>query len=255
MSKRCTFIALSNQKGGVGKSTMTVLLASYFHYVMGKRVAVVDCDYPQFSIQSLRTRDMQNVEKSEYLQRMLYEQHERTGQKAYPVLTSGLDKVLETALRLADTCDVVFFDLPGTVNSPGVLETIINMDYLFTPVVQDRMVMQSSLSFVGTLQDFIRRYPKAPLKAIRLFWNKIDGRVSREVYRHYNSIFGKIGLQTLDTVMPDMERYNKEASADGRLLFRSTFFPPSEKLLKGSNLDMLAGEIESVIYPNKVQES
>ncbi|SCI25946.1 ParA family protein [uncultured Bacteroides sp.] len=254
MSRQCVFIALSNQKGGVGKSTMTVLLASYFHYVMGKRVAVVDCDYPQFSIQSLRTRDMQNVEKSEYLQRMLYEQHERTGQKAYPVLASGPDKVLETALRLADTCDVVFFDLPGTVNSPGVLETIINMDYLFTPVVQDRMVMQSSLSFVGTLQDFIRRYPKAPLKAIRLFWNKIDGRVSREVYRHYNSIFGKIGLQTLDTVMPDMERYNKEASAGGRLLFRSTFFPPSEKLLKGSNLDMLAGEIESVIYP-KVQES
>ena len=254
MSRQCVFIALSNQKGGVGKSTMTVLLASYFHYVMGKRVAVVDCDYPQFSIQSLRTRDMQNVEKSEYLQRMLYEQHERTGQKAYPVLASGPDKVLETALRLADTCDVVFFDLPGTVNSPGVLETIINMDYLFTPVVQDRMVMQSSLSFVGTLQDFIRRYPKAPLKGIRLFWNKIDGRVSREVYRHYNSIFGKIGLQTLDTVMPDMERYNKEASAGGRLLFRSTFFPPSEKLLKGSNLDMLAGEIESVIYP-KVQES
>ena len=227
MSRQCVFIALSNQTGGVGKSTMTVLLASYFHYVMGKRVAVVDCDYPQFSIQSLRTRDMQNVEKSEYLQRMLYEQHERTGQKAYPVLTSGPDKVLET---------------------------IINMDYLFTPVVQDRMVMQSSLSFVGTLQDFIRRYPKAPLKGIRLFWNKIDGRVSREVYRHYNSIFGKIGLQTLDTVMPDMERYNKEASAGGRLLFRSTFFPPSEKLLKGSNLDMLAGEIESVIYP-KVQES
>lgn len=255
MSRQCVFIALSNQKGGVGKSTMTVLLASYFHYVMGKRVAVVDCDYPQFSIQSLRTRDMQNVEKSEYLQRMLYEQHERTGQKAYPVLASGPDKVLETALRLVDTCDVVFFDLPGTVNSPGVLETIINMDYLFTPVVQDRMVMQSSLSFVGTLQDFIRRYPKAPLKGIRLFWNKIDGRVSREVYRHYNSIFGKIGLQTLDTVMPDMERYNKEASAGGRLLFRSTFFPPSEKLLKGSNLDMLAGEIESVIYPNKVQES
>ena len=156
--------------------------------------------------------------------------------------------------RLPDTCDVVFFDLPGTVNSPGVLETIINMDYLFTPVVQDRMVMQSSLSFVGTLQNFIRQYPKAPLKGIRLFWNKIDGRVSREVYRHYNSIFGKIGLQTLDTVMPDMERYNKEASAGGRLLFRSTFFPPSEKLLKGSNLDMLAGEIESVIYP-KVQES
>lgn len=65
MSKQCIFIALSNQKGGVGKSTMTVLLASYFHYVRGKTVAVMDCDYPQFSIQTLRDRDVSNVEKSE----------------------------------------------------------------------------------------------------------------------------------------------------------------------------------------------
>ena len=63
MSKRCVFVAMSSQKGGVGKSTMTVLLAGYFHYVMGYNVAVVDCDYPQFSIKALRSRDTQNVEK------------------------------------------------------------------------------------------------------------------------------------------------------------------------------------------------
>lgn len=248
MSKRCIFIALSNQKGGVGKSTLTVLLASYFHYVKGRQVAVVDCDYPQFSIQALRTRDMQSVEKSEHFQRLLCEQFERTGKKAYPVLASGPGKVLETAGRIEESSEIVFFDLPGTVNSPGILEAIINMDYVFTPVVQDRMVMQSSLSFVATLQDFIRQYPKAPLKEIRLFWNKIDGRVSREIYRHYNGIFEKIGLRTLGTVMPDMERYNKEAASGNRLLFRSTYFPPSEKLLKGSNLDRLADEIESIVY-------
>lgn len=248
MRKRCVFIALSNQKGGVGKSTLTVLLASYFHYVKGRQVAVVDCDYPQFSIQALRTRDTQNVEKSEHLQRLLCEQFERTGKKAYPVLTSGPGKVLETAGKLEESSEIVFFDLPGTVNSPGILEAIINMDYVFTPVVQDRMVMQSSLSFVGTLQDFIRQYPKAPLKEIRLFWNKIDGRVSREIYRHYNGIFEKIGLRTLGTVVPDMERYNKEAVSSNRLLFRSTYFPPSEKLLKGSSLDRLADEIESIIH-------
>ena len=58
MSKRCVFVAMSSQKGGVGKSTMTVLLAGYFHYVMGYNVAVVDCDYPQFSIKALRSREM-----------------------------------------------------------------------------------------------------------------------------------------------------------------------------------------------------
>ena len=244
MSKRCTFIALSNQKGGVGKSTMTVLLASYFHYVMGKRVAVVDCDYPQFSIQSLRTRDMQNVEKSEYLQRMLYEQHERTGQKAYPVLTSGPDKVLETALRLTDTCDVVFFDLPGTVNSPGVLETIINMDYLFTPVVQDRMVMQSSLSFSTTVLDYIRDRPEIPLKDILFFWNKIERRANTEVFDIYRMMMQRLKLTVLETTVPDTCRYDKELSVSSKSYFRCTLLPPPAKLLKGSGFVELANELK-----------
>ena len=46
MKKEPLFVALSNQKGGVGKSTFTVLLASYFHYLKGYNVLVVDCDYP-----------------------------------------------------------------------------------------------------------------------------------------------------------------------------------------------------------------
>lgn len=43
-------ISICNQKGGVGKSTFTVLLASYLHYTAGRDVSVVDCDYPQWSI-------------------------------------------------------------------------------------------------------------------------------------------------------------------------------------------------------------
>ena len=32
MSKECLLVAISNQKGGVGKSALTVVLASYLHY-------------------------------------------------------------------------------------------------------------------------------------------------------------------------------------------------------------------------------
>ena len=48
MSKRPILVAFSNQKGGVGKSTVTAVLASYFNYVKGFNVAVVDCYYNQF---------------------------------------------------------------------------------------------------------------------------------------------------------------------------------------------------------------
>ena len=159
MNKRPILVAFSNQKGGVGKSTVTAVLASYFNYVRGLKVAVVDCDYPQFSIKALRSRDTQNVEKNMNLQRMLCGQFERTGKKAYPVLTSVPGKELDTALPLTGGCDILFFDLPGTVNSPGVIKTIVNMDYVFTPIIQDRMVMQSSLSFLLTLKDFMLQNP------------------------------------------------------------------------------------------------
>ena len=50
MEKKNLCVAFSTQKGGAGKTTLTVLVASYLHYVKGYGVAVVDCDYPQYSI-------------------------------------------------------------------------------------------------------------------------------------------------------------------------------------------------------------
>ena len=78
MNKRPILVAFSNQKGGVGKSTVTIVLASYFNYVKGLNVAVVDCDYPQFSLDKLRGRDLKNLEKSEYHQRLFCRQFENS---------------------------------------------------------------------------------------------------------------------------------------------------------------------------------
>lgn len=58
MKKETVYVALCNQKGGVGKSAMTILLAGYYHYLKGLNVAVVDCDYPQFSLVRMKERDM-----------------------------------------------------------------------------------------------------------------------------------------------------------------------------------------------------
>ena len=38
-------ISICNQKGGIGKSTFTMLLANHLHYTLGYDVLVVDCDY------------------------------------------------------------------------------------------------------------------------------------------------------------------------------------------------------------------
>ena len=66
--KETLYIAFSTQKGGAGKTTLTVLAASYLHYVKGLNVAVVDCDYPQHSIAEMRKRDLKTVMEDETLQ-------------------------------------------------------------------------------------------------------------------------------------------------------------------------------------------
>ena len=75
------YVAFSTQKGGVGKTTFTVLAASYLYYLKGYDVAVVDCDYPQHSIAGMRKRDAEQVGADEDYKRMAYEQFTRLGKK------------------------------------------------------------------------------------------------------------------------------------------------------------------------------
>ena len=117
MEKETLFIAFSTQKGGAGKTTLTVLVASYLHYVKGMNVAVVDCDYPQHSIAGIRKQDAEQVGADKDYKRMAYEQFTRLGKKTYPVLCSSPEKAIVTADEYVATAGHCFFDLSGTVNS------------------------------------------------------------------------------------------------------------------------------------------
>jgi cellulose biosynthesis protein BcsQ len=251
MESQTKFVAISNQKGGVGKSAFTVLIAGYFHYVKGKNVLVVDCDYPQFSIHSLRERDKQTIAKNETYKQMIVSQFSRLKKKAYPVITANPDEAKDVADNFLETSetpvDVVFFDLPGTVNAKGIFKSIINMDYIFTPIMPDRMAMQSSMAFVATVQDYIKLNPKAPLKEIHVFWNRVNRRVPADLVNIYDKIMMQLKLRVLKTKIPDTNRYEKELTLSGKPFFRCTLLPPPAKLLKDSNLDLLAEEILKII--------
>ena len=71
MSKETLFVAISNQKGGVGKSALSVVLASYFHFEKGLNVAIVDCDSPQHSLVRMRERDKKAVSNSAYYRQLI----------------------------------------------------------------------------------------------------------------------------------------------------------------------------------------
>ncbi|MFQ9745397.1 MAG: ParA family protein [Alistipes finegoldii] len=68
MDKKPISISFANQKGGIGKSTLTILAASWLRYVRGLNVLVVDCDFPQNSIVELREREKKGCYEKRCLQ-------------------------------------------------------------------------------------------------------------------------------------------------------------------------------------------
>ena len=175
MKKETLFVAFSTQKGGVGKTTFTVLVASYLYYLKGYNVAVVDCDYPQHSISAMRKRDGEQVNNDANYKVLAFSQFKALGKKAYPVFCSTPEAAISTAEEFLKTepmeMDVVFFDLPGTVNSEGIISSLASMDYIFTPITADRVVLESSLSFAMTVNNLLVQNEAYRIQGLHLFWN------------------------------------------------------------------------------------
>ena len=251
MKKKPVFIAFSTQKGGVGKTTFTVLAASYLHYVCGYNLIVVDCDYPQFSINAMRQRDAQGLDRNPSLQELAVAQFSGGSKSTYTILCSTADTALETVREYLETdepdTDFVFFDLPGTINNDGVVNTLSGMDYIFTPISADRISLESTLSFASVIKTGITDNPQTENKGIYLFWNMVDGREKTPLYALYETVIAELGLPLLPTAVPNTTRYKKEATDNGATLFRSTIFPPSRTLLRGSKLKELVEDILNII--------
>ena len=244
--KQTMYVAFSTQKGGAGKTTLTVLVASYLHYVKGYRVAVIDCDYPQHSIAEMRERDFKMCENDEYYKGMLYEQFVRLEQKkAYPVVESNTKDALDDAedLTKEGDYDFIFFDLPGTLNNEGLVLTIASMDYIVAPIAADRLVLESTLDYLISVKDNIVNPGKSNIKGIYLLWNMVDGREKSELYEVYENVIRDLEFPLLKTFMPDSKRFRREQSVSYKALFRSTLFPADKSLVKGSNLDTLTDEL------------
>ena len=250
MKKKPVFIAFSTQKGGVGKTTFTVLTASCLHYACGYNLIVEDCDYPQFSINAMRQRDAQGVDRNPALQELAATQFSGLQKSTYIILCATAEAAVDTIREYLKTHEPdtdFFFDLPGSINNDGVLTTLSGMDYIFTPISVDRIALESTLVFSAIIKEAITDNADTANKEIYLFWNMVDGREKTLLYAMYEKVIAELGLPVLKTALPNTTRYKKEIMEEGTTLFRSTIFPASRTLLRGSCPKELVQEILSIV--------
>lgn len=250
MSKEI-FVAFATQKGGIGKTSVTVLVASYLHYVKGYNVAVIDCDYPQNSIMDIREREIKLISEDTYFKTLACNHFRKMKKKAYPVIASNPVDALDDAEQMLNEeevkPDIVFFDLPGTLKSEGVVRTLAQMDYIFAPLSADRLVVESTLQFTSMFNENLMTTGIAKARGLHLFWTMVDGREKSELYEVYEKVIAQMGLSVLKTSLPDSKRFRRDLSTERKTIFRSTIFPVDNPLLKGSNIKELSDEICNII--------
>ncbi|WP_158829058.1 ParA family protein [Mucilaginibacter lacusdianchii] len=167
-----------NQKGGVGKSTLTVLSANFLTLARDREATIIDMDYQQSIAQKFdKAKVLENAEPYEVLPSTL---------ETYPVLHNVLSK---------NKGHAVLIDLPGKLDDDGLIPVFQSADIMICPFSYDEFTYESTVLFTVV---FKRINPKAKIFFIP---NRIKANVKFEIMQDVNEQLAKFGPIT--PVIPD----------------------------------------------------
>lgn len=167
-------LAIGNQKGGVGKTTLAVQLANYFTEDKGQELLVVDFDF-QGSFLNLwedEQKVMDSEPKYEVIKKELPESKE----------VVSLAKGIENGL--------VLFDLPGKIDDDNLIPLYQAADFLLVPFSYDKICFESTMYFIQ-LVKYINENTQ-----IIFIPNRIKSGVKYKTQEQIHNVFEQYGIIT-----------------------------------------------------------
>lgn len=179
-------ILIGNQKGGAGKSTLTLLLANYLSQVRKRRITVLDMDYQQSIVTKYeKAKVLENPEPYEVIPCDL---------KHFPILLEAIQR---------KKGELLLIDLPGKMDDDGLIPVFLSADLVLCPFNYDEFSVDSTLLFAMVTQRINNR---APLLFVP---NRIKSTVRYETRQQVDKVlerFGKLCPAIADRV--DFQRLN-----------------------------------------------
>lgn len=227
-------ITFFSEKGGVGKSTFSIMYASWLKYKMGAKVALAD-----FNARIYNYRQAEIRERGKLIREgRLPETEQFDTENAWPIVNCRyddirelkkngirmpyamwLDRQLKTNELLFD-CDVVICDYPGNITSGEFLQCLASglLSTTVTPVEKDEMTIQSTIKLKNTMESMYGNDLCAFINKARLELRNMKGS-----YPKLAEALMSRGLR----VLPDMISFSERiTSIDKVNNIRSTFSFP-----------------------------
>ncbi|WP_316786585.1 ParA family protein [Pedobacter frigiditerrae] len=164
-------ILIGNQKGGAGKSTLTLLFANYLTQIKKRKVTVLDMDYQQ----SLASK----AEKAKILENEPLYEVVPADLKHFPSLHSALSN---------RSGELILIDLPGKMDDDGLLPLFAAADLVLCPFSYDEFSVDSTVLFAMVLRKINN---KAPFIFIP---NRIKNTVKYETRAEIENVMQRFGV-------------------------------------------------------------
>ena len=251
-TSRPSVVAIATQKGGVGKSTVVMLLASYLHAVRERAVFVADADAPQHTIFQIRASELEKLDRSKpahdpHFER-LFQRYGRaplyhvipTPMEGVFAANEGYPPIYDVASDPEDPVDTLLIDMPGSLSSPAYGQIVSRSDRIVVPLEPEEGSLRSTMAFLSTLLSGSDDYAGR----IVAFWNKVQWRSHHREVTAYTSGLRDLGVHVLANYIP----YSVKL---GRSETRSTVLPPDFSAL---DLEAFMTELaQAVQIPTDVQ--
>ncbi|HEY4196244.1 MAG TPA: ParA family protein [Mucilaginibacter sp.] len=171
-------IIIGNQKGGAGKSTLTLLLANYLSQAKEINVTVIDMDYQQSVAQKYeRAKLLENPEP-------------------YVVVAASLEHFpgLKNIMS-GNPNQVVIIDLPGKLDDDGLIAVFRAADLVICPFAYDEFSFESTVLFSVVLRKINEKVPLVYVP------NRVKANVRYDTKLDVDEQLAKLGLVT--SALPD----------------------------------------------------
>ncbi|TKC08012.1 ParA family protein [Pedobacter polaris] len=198
-------IIIGNQKGGAGKSTLTLLLANFLTLAKKRTVTVIDMDYQQsIAGKYEKAKLLENAEPYEVIAASL---------EHYPVMLSILTQNKE---------QIVIIDLPGKLDDDGLIPVFQSADLVICPFAYDEFSFDSTVLFSVVLKKINANAP------INYIPNRIKGNVKYETQKEVEEQLSKFG--DISTPLPDRIDFQRTNTFQTPLSVYPLIIPVFEKI-------------------------
>jgi len=216
-------ISIANQKGGVGKSTITILLATAIAKQTKKKVLILDTD-----VQGSITNWLES-------EKNIYEDQAPLVEVEY-IEAARVERFLK---RNAADYDLIFIDIPRMTSfqkDSAILMLLYMCDSVFIPVIGSQIDVLSTSTFISYMQE-VKEYRKEMDYDFTFygFVNKDNRRKDNEMAK---DMVQQMGLPVLENNLKDLKLFTSPSlfesildSTEGRRRFEP-FFKEICKLLK-----------------------